>query len=331
MDLSQTKRRIFIKQTAKVAGGMALLPLLPGCLGASEKQSKQDYPIIDTHQHLWDRRFNLTWPKPPINEGDFMLPEYRLDIEGLNFVKSLYIDVGVPKEKRREEALFALGIAADTSNNTVGASIRATPSEDNFKDFVGEFANNPHLIGVRGSLKNLYEFLSETVTDNLRWMGEKGLLYDVMVPVKWLSKVIPQIDKCAGTTFILNHCGLVDPVALFPEDLQKPREAKHSAELWRSGMKAIAAKENVICKISGIVDAFRDFDLEAKHLAPAVNYCLDTFGPDRVVFATDWPVCRVYSKSIKGWVGLLKEIVKDRPIEEQKKLFHDNAERIYKV
>lgn len=71
------------------------------------------YPIIDTHQHLWNSRFNLTWPKPPINEGEFMLPEYRSEAKGLNFVKSVYMEVAVPKAQRREEALFALDLCEE--------------------------------------------------------------------------------------------------------------------------------------------------------------------------------------------------------------------------
>lgn len=74
----------------------------------------------------------------------------------------------------------------------------------------------------------------------------------------------------------------------------------------------------------------RGVDLEPQHLAPTVNHCLDLFGPDRVVFASDWPTC-LYNMSISEWVSILKEIVKDRPLDDQRKLFHDNAERIYKV
>lgn len=330
MDLSKMKRRIFIKQTSKVAGGIAALPLLPACLGTKAKQNKQHYPIIDTHQHLWDNRFKLGWISPPFDKGDFMLPQYRADVEGLNFVKSIYMEVGAPRENRREEAHFALGIAEDSSNNTVGAILKAVPSEDNFRDFVSEFAKNPHLKGVRGRLSDLDVFNSDLVTDNLRWLGEQGLLFEILIKVNWLSKIVPQIEKCPDTTLIINHCGSVDPMALLPENM-RPRGSRESGEVWKNGMKVLAERENIICKISGLVNKMPGIDIEAKHLAPTVNYCLDTFGPDRVVFATDWPVCRKYRKSTKGWVGLLKEIVKDRPMEEQRKLFHDNAQRIYKV
>lgn len=320
------KRRTFIKQSTGVVSGLALLPILPGC----DESARQDYPIIDTHQHLWDSRFKLSWPKDPIDKGDFMLPQYRTAVEGLNFVKSIYMEVGAAQEYSREEALFALDLAEDASNNTVGACIRADPSDDNFRAFISEFAKNPYLKGVRGRLKDLDVFNSSRVTDNLRWLGEQGLSFDLIIQVNWLTKVIPQFEKCPETTIIVNHCGSVDPVALLPADIQKPREPKHNSEVWQNGMKALAENENIICKISGIVNKMRGEDIDAALLGPCVNYCLDSFGPDRVVFASDWPVC-LYGTSIKEWVRVLKEIVKDRPMKEQRKLFHDNAKRIYEV
>lgn len=309
-----------------MAGGLALLPFFSGC----SKSSDQDYPIIDTHQHLWDSRFKLTWPGPPIDTGDFMLPEYRAEVEGLNFVKSVYMEVGVPKEYRRDEAFFALDLAEDSSNNTVGAIICADPSEDNFRKFISEFVKNTHLKGVRGRLSDPDVFNSGGVTDNLRWLGEQGLSFDLIVRPDWLTKVVPQFEKCPETTIIIDHCASVDPVALLPENVEKPREPRHSKEIWQNGIRALAENENVNCKISGIVNKVHGEDVNAELLGPCVNYCLDAFGPDHVVFASDWPVC-LYGASIRAWVTVLKEIVKDRPMDEQKKLFHDNARRIYKV
>lgn len=324
------KRRTFIKNSACAFGAKVILPVVTGGSDQKGKEIDQVYPIIDTHQHLWDDRFNLTWPGPPISEGAFMIPEYRKEVEGLNIVKSLYMEVAVPKKLRREEAHFALGLCADKTNTTVGASICADPYDHHFRNFVSEFAANPYLKGVRGRFESVEVLLSDRVTNNLRWLGRQGLLFDLGTPFKWFKEVSLQIEKCPETTFVLNHCGLVDPVALFPDEIAKPREPRHSPEVWRSDLKLLAEKENVICKISGIVDAVRAFTLESRHLAPTVNYCLDTFGADRVVFASDWPVC-LYNMSLKEWVHIVKEIVKDRPLPDQKKLFHNNAARIYKI
>jgi len=66
----------------------------------------------------------------------------------------------------------------------------------------------------------------------------------------------------------------------------------------------------------------------ADDLAPFVNHVLDSFGPDRVMFGGDWPVCTQVA-TYKQWLDALKMIVKNRSEEQQKKLFHDNAMRVY--
>ena len=66
----------------------------------------------------------------------------------------------------------------------------------------------------------------------------------------------------------------------------------------------------------------------ADDLAPIVNHCLDAFGPERVIFGSDWPVC-LNGAPLKEWVASLKTIIAARPASEQRKLLRDNAVRFY--
>ena len=75
----------------------------------------------------------------------------------------------------------------------------------------------------------------------------------------------------------------------------------HDADAWRRDMERLAAQKNVICKISGIV-ARVPKQWSADDLAPIVNHCLDTFGPERVVFGSDWPVC-LNGAPLRDWVA----------------------------
>ena len=93
-------------------------------------------------------------------------------------------------------------------------------------------------------------------------------------------------------------------------------------------MRAAAGRENVVCKISGIVVTAKKDAWKPADLAENVNFCLDTFGEDRVFFGGDWPVCTLRA-SLAQWVGALKWIVRDRTPGFQRKLFHDNAARFY--
>ena len=91
-----------------------------------------------------------------------------------------------------------------------------------------------------------------------------------------------------------------------------------------------AERPNVICKISGIIATADKDNWSAADLAPNMNFCMDTFGEDRVIFAGDWPVCTL-TAPFGGWLNALKEIVKKRSPEFQKKLFHDNAVKFYEL
>ena len=328
--LKKMKRRTFIKNATGIAGGLTFVPL-KNSVAIPNPVTNQDYPIIDTHQHLWDHdKSKLKWPKPPIDKGDFLLPEYRKEVKGLNVIKTIFMEVAIPEELREYEANFALDLCKDPDSKVVGAVIYGHPNDDKFREFVSMFKDNKHLKGVRCRFANKEEMLTKKVQNNLQWLGDQGLFFDLGINPTWLGNSFPIVEKCRDTTFILNHCGTADPVALFPEEIEKPRKPKYDVITWKRGIEALGSQDNVICKISGIVSHVPRYPLQAKHLAPTVNYCLDAFGQDKVVFAGDWPTC-LSNMPLRNWILTLKKIVKSRPIMEQKKLFHDNAVRIYRV
>jgi predicted TIM-barrel fold metal-dependent hydrolase len=135
------------------------------------------------------------------------------------------------------------------------------------------------------------------------------------------------VDACPDTRFVIDHCGNADPVAFMAES-RAPRPPRYDADAWRRDMAALADRKNTICKISGIVSAMEKGKWTADDLAPPINHCLDSFGPDRVVFASDWPVC-TRGATLRQWFTALRQIVKNRPEADQKKLFAENAIAFY--
>jgi len=137
------------------------------------------------------------------------------------------------------------------------------------------------------------------------------------------------VDQCPDTRFVLDHCGNADPrwFGTASDGAESPIRAR---EQWKRDLAEVAKRKNVVCKISGIVARVTPGVWAADDLAPIVNHCLDEFGPDRVVFASDWPVCTL-GATLAEWVGALKQIVAGRPREEQRKFFHDNAQRFYEL
>jgi len=146
-------------------------------------------------------------------------------------------------------------------------------------------------------------------------LGERGLSYDICVRSGELADAAKLVDACPGTSFILDHCG---NASVRSKDLSG----------WRGDIARLAERKKVVCKVSGIVASAAPDPWTADDLAPIINHVLDSFGPDRVIFGGDWPVC-TQAASYKQWVEALKSIVANRPQADQRKLFHDNAERIY--
>jgi predicted TIM-barrel fold metal-dependent hydrolase len=314
------ERREFIRNSSLALLAPSLI--LPSC------KSADAFPIIDTHQHLWDLdMLHLDWVRPPIDRS-FGMDDYLAAVEGQNVVKAIYMEVGAPPEERELEAEWALELCRDSNNPTVAAVIAKDPRDQNFAEYMGSFEGDPYMKGIRHFFSSASEITESTVVENIRLLGEMGFSFDLGLPPRWLAAGSRLVDQCPGTPFVLNHCGAADPVAFFPEGRERPREPEHDRDSWIRDIEQMAQRPNVICKISGIASHVPDYTLTAEDLAPIINHCLGQFGPDRVVFAGDWPVV-LWNMPLAKWILTLKEVVSTRPLEEQRKLFHDNAEIFY--
>src|SRR5438309_11758553 len=141
--------------------------------------------------------------------------------------------------------------------------------------------------------------------------------FDICVRPGELLDAAKLIDACPDTRFILDHCGNASVRA---GDLS----------VWRADIDRLARRPNLVCKVSGIVASAAPGPWTADDLAPIINHVLDTFGPDRVMFGGDWPVCTM-AATYRQWVEALRSIVANRPEVDRRKLFHDNAAAFYGV
>lgn len=256
------------------------------------------------------------------------MDDYLEAIEGQNVVKAIYMEVGAPPGQRKREAEWALDLCKDPDNPTVAAVIATDPNDEGFAAYMESFEGSPYIKGIRYFFSHVAEITDQRVIDSIRLLGDMGFSFDLGIPPRWLSAGTRLVDECPGTPFVLNHCGAADPVAFFPAGKEKPREPEHDRDQWIRDIEQMARRPNVICKISGIAAHVPGYPLTADDLAPIINHCLDQFGMDRVVFAGDWPVV-LRNMSLAKWIQTLKEVVAMRPLAEQRKLFHDNAEIFY--
>jgi predicted TIM-barrel fold metal-dependent hydrolase len=322
------ERRRFLKHSVlAVATGSAAGAELPAAAmeqeAGGERPQPRDanLPIVDTHQHLWDlSRFRLAWVtrESPLNRN-YVLRDYQEATRGLNVVRAVYMEVDVVPEQQVAEAEWILDVCRQGNTPTVAAVISGRPAADGFAEYLNRFRSNRYLKGLRQVLHNQGNpagfCLSREFQRGIRLLGERNLSFDLCMRPGELGDAARLIEACPQTRFILDHCGNGNVKA---RDLTQ----------WRRDMERVARHRNVVCKVSGILASARPGRWTADDLAPIINHTIEVFGPDRVMFGGDWPVCTL-GGSYRQWVEALRQIVRDRPLADRRLLFHDNAVRFY--
>jgi L-fuconolactonase len=280
-------------------------------------------PITDTHVHLWDlKALRLAWLKgaPTLNRS-FLWDDYRKVSAGLNIVKAIYIEVDVDPSQQEQEAHSIAELCGRGETYLAGAVISGRPASERFAEYLRPLAKDPAIRGVRQVLHAAEPppgfCLSPSFIRGIRLLGELEMSFDLCMRPGELSDWAKLIEACPSTQFVLDHCGNAD---VFAADLTP----------WKRGIAGIAERSNACCKVSGIVASTKGREWRADDLAPIINHVLDEFGPDRVVFGGDWPVCTL-GTPLARWVEALLEVVRDRTPDDQRKLFHDNAKRVYRI
>lgn len=332
---SPKNRREFLKQASAISmsvGAGTVLGDLQNTVAAEPKETsvidQSQLPIVDTHQHLWDlEKFDLPWTTgeglEPLKRS-FVTSDYLKATTGLNVVKAIYMEVDLIPSQQVQEAEHLKRLCRRDDNPTVAAVISGRPNSPKFHDYITEVADGKYIKGVRQVLHNADAprglCLQPQFVKSMQLLGELDLSFDLCMRSGEVVDAVKLVDQCPKTRFILDHCGNMDITST----------DQTAINVWKKGVRELAARDNVICKISGIVVSAQPKTWKPSDLAPVINYCLDTFGPDRVVFGGDWPVCTLKA-SYRQWVTALKEIVKDRSEEQQRKLFHDNAVKHYRL
>ena len=316
-----TTRRTFL-------GGLAALTL-PTLYA---KAAPPMLPVIDTHQHLWDlTKLRLSWLKAGDKVNPLSAPhtptEYAAATAGLNVVKAVYMEVAVAPEDLQKEADYVVALCESKATPTVAAVIGGAVGTPGFAGYVTPYKGHKFVKGVRKTLHGddtpAGHALAAAFVKDVQLLGELGLSFDLCGRPAELPDMLKLVAQCPGTRFILDHCGNASP-KFTPAELAT----------WHKGMDALAAKTNVVCKISGfIVNGGVKKDnapYEAGELAPIINGTIEAFGIDRVMFGGDWPVVTVVT-TYKNWLGLLQDVIANRPEAERRKILHDNAVKQYGI
>ena len=277
--------------------------------------------IVDTHQHLWDLDklpYSWTANQPKLNRS-FRMEDYLAATKGIEIVKSVHVEADIDEEFIADETRYILELSERDDNPLSGVVANARPEYDDFRDSLLPFAKHPNLKGIRRLLQSEPDELSTTTTfrESIRSLEEFGLSFDICVRDHQLPVAIQLVKDCPNVRFILDHCG-------------NPDIKNRNYDFWRERIIEIADLPNVVIKVSGIVVNTDVEHWTVEDLRPAVEHVIASFGWDRVMFGSDWPVCTL-AASYRQWFDALNFLVKDASEENRRKLFKENAERVYRL
>lgn len=292
--------------------------------------------VVDPHIHLWDlKTHHYPWLANPQTsfigdardlKHDYLLADLLRDAEDIEVLKLVHVDANHDPADPVEETRWLQSIA-DKDGMPNGIVAGADLSADNAAQVLEAHAAFANTRGIRQILNvhdnKLYDYVGRHYMREPQWRKHFALLkrfdmsFDLQLYPSQMEEAAQLAREYADTQFIVNHAGMfVD------------RNSTHGYRAWREGMHMLAACPNVAVKVSGF--AMFDHDWTIESLRPYVHETIDTFGIDRAMFASNFPVDRLFGTYTALW-NAYAQIVGDASESEKQALFVRNAERIYRI
>lgn len=270
---------------------------------------------IDSHQHFWrPARGDYGWLTPELERlYDNFLPADLAPIIARNGIEKTILVQAAPSEA---ETRFLLDLAVQTAfvAGVVGWSDFEAPDA---RFNIARLASDPLLVGLRPMVQDLADddwLANEDLDAAFAALGEHGLVFDALLKPRHIPAMLARLARSPDLPVVIDHAA-------------KPDIAGGDLAEWRAGMVLLARHDNVVCKLSGLVtEAGSNWSVET--LAPVVEDLIAAFGPQRLLWGSDWPVLRLTAK-YDAWVEATDTLLAGLSANERAAILGGNAERIY--
>jgi predicted TIM-barrel fold metal-dependent hydrolase len=278
--------------------------------------------LLDTHQHLvYREKASYGWTKdiPPLAEGNFTLDDYKTLTEGLGIGGTLFMETGVDDPNYQQETRFVKSLADNSDNGMIGLISSIRPESDEAFETWLEETIEMGVVGYRRILHVMPDDTSQSdiFRNNVRKIGVSGKTFDICFLPGQLPVACELAKACENTKLILNHCGV-------------PDIAGNGLDPWRQDIKALAQIPNVICKLSGLMAYCAPGTSSLETIEPYVDHVLNCFGPNRMLWGSDWPVVNL-AKGLPEWIAVTRKILGKLSADEASSIAYGTAQIVYKV
>jgi L-fuconolactonase len=292
------------------------------------RPARASHGIVDAHLHLWDpTRLAIGWladaadaPRlnRPIEHDDYATAARPLGVEAAVIVEAAVDDEAIDDEV----TWMCEHVAADGIVAAGVASWRPAGDPGRVGAWLERLAETPGIVGLREVLHpRVFDAAAPADPRRIAAVqraGECGLVVDLCARPDQLRAVEWLVSSAPGTAFVLDHLG-------------RPRSGTSIGVAWRESINRIAALPNVVVKISALIECAENATWTAEGFRPFIQAVLDAFGPGRVMWGSNWPMCVDDAAGLASWLDAARFGVLELNEAEQAAVFGGTARRFYRL
>jgi L-fuconolactonase len=280
--------------------------------------------LIDTHAHFWDpTRLRYSWLRdtPDLNRP-YLTHEYPPNTGEIQTEALVFVECDTDRGQTLQEITFVEEQALQDPR--LRAIVAHAPLEQGkaVEPLLEQIVNSSSKVrGIRRLLQSepdLSALLQNSaLIEGIRLLPQFGLHFEITVTYQQMHAVLDLVERLPQVPLILDHCG-------------KPGIRHGQLDAFQRHARALARHPNLFCKLSGLTTEADHQRWTETQLLPYIDTALQTFGPDRLIYGSDWPVC-LQATTLTRWISLLEQALKGFPAADQRKIFHDNANTFYRL
>lgn len=272
--------------------------------------------LIDSHHHLWSYNdTDYVWMTGAMTSlrRNFLIADLEAVFHGSDVEGSVVVQA----RQSLEETDWLLDLAS-RSPLLLGVVGWVPLIDSSVAEHLERFRSQPKFRGVRHVLhdeKNDFYMLREDFNRGIALLKDRGLVYDILIFERHLPQTIEFVDRHPNQMFVLDH-------------IAKPRIREGLLQPWKDQIVELAKRNNVYCKLSGLATEADWTSWTTSQLRPYFEEVLSAFGPERLMFGSDWPVLTL-AGSYSRWVNTFRSFVAELSPHEQNAICRETARRAY--